>query len=251
MKLYTLGTGSCTINPTHYNTSTLVEINDSLYLIDAGTPVDASIIRAEQNIKNLRAIFITHMHLDHVGGLPNLMRAVFDSSEKPEAPVSVFLPESSAYDALYSWLKAARVRIDNSLFQFKVTSATPNLYSDENIVVEAIPTDHIPNDPPITYAYTIESSEGSILATGDLCSDLHDFPAVALERNFDVCVCEATHYQPEDALSLFSNLKIKHMILTHIHTPWQTPAGQTELREAYQALPYPVDIAFDGAEYSI
>ena len=250
MKLYTLGTGSCAISPTRHNVSTLLEQGDNLYLFDAGSPADALMTRANKDIAKLRAVFVTHMHLDHVGALPNIVRAV-SGLEKPEQPIFVFLPEARGYTSLNAWLEATHTRIDKKLFRFLETTKSPNLYEDESITVGALPTDHIKGDMPISYAYTVDSKEGSVLLTGDLSCDLRDYPAMALERDFDVCVCEATHYAPEDAVDLFSQSRFGQLILTHIHTPWQSKKAKASLRALYHKLPFPVWIAEDGAEYTI
>lgn len=253
MKLFTLGTSSCAVNPTRFNSSALLQAGNNLYLFDAGSPCDALIVRAGHRLRDIRAIFITHMHLDHIGGLPNLIRAIsMEKSDPAESPVIIYLPEASGYQALQQWLSCTHAVINDRLFEFKVISSEdPNIYQDENISVTVFPTDHIPTTPTVTYAYGVYSSRGNILFTGDLSADLHDMPDTAYKDQFDVCLCEATHYDPGLVYHLFQRFSCKRLILTHVHTTWQSDSGAAELLAFLDGLPYPLEIAFDGAEYRI
>lgn len=253
MKLYTLGTGSCTVNPTRYNSSSLLKTEHGLYLFDAGSPCDALIVRAGLKLDDIRAIFVTHMHLDHTGGLPNLMRAVsMEAGQNFSSPITIFLPETSGYEAIRHWLRCTRANINYELFDFKfLPSKKHYIYEDNVVKVRAFPTEHIAHPVPITYAYSICTHSGNILITGDLCPDLHDMPASIFHDEYEICLCEATHYNPNLTGSLFQRLLCNRLILTHIHTPWQSEEGEAELFSAFHSLPYPVEIACDGAAYTI
>lgn len=253
MKLYTLGTGSCTANPTRYNCSSLLKTEHGLYLFDAGSPCDSLISRAGLKFRDIRAIFITHMHLDHIGGLPNLMRAVsMDSGRNFSSPVTIFLPESSGYEAIRHWLHCTHADINYEWFDFKFLPPKEDyIYEDNAVSIRAFPTEHITHPTPITYAYGIYSYSGNILVTGDLCSDLHDMPVSIFHEKYDVCLCEATHYDPNLANTIFQNFLCGRLILTHVHTPWQSEEGKAKLLSAFRSLPYPVEVSCDGAEYII
>ncbi len=47
-----------------------------MYLIDAGPPADGLIIRQGKDVKRLNGVFITHMHEDHAGSLPGIVKCL-------------------------------------------------------------------------------------------------------------------------------------------------------------------------------
>ncbi len=75
MRIITLGTSHGNHTPGRFVSSTLLEIGESCYLIDAGEPASAQIFRAGIPFARLRSVFITHMHDDHTSGLPALVKA--------------------------------------------------------------------------------------------------------------------------------------------------------------------------------
>lgn len=82
MRITTLGTSHGDHTYCRFNSSTLVEISQSLYLIDAGAPANALMIRAEKDFHKLKAIFMTHMHEDHAGGLEGIIKSLL---KRPQA----------------------------------------------------------------------------------------------------------------------------------------------------------------------
>ena len=81
-----------------------------------------------------------------------------------------------------------------------------------------------------------------------------DFPEISAQRDFDVCLCEATHYHPESALPLLEKSRFGRLIFIHIGNAWHdttpiSPAGrngEAQLLELCRGPPYPVAIAHDG-----
>ena len=65
MKIITLGTSHGDPTVTRFNSSTLFQIGTADYLVDAGAPVNALLIRRNIPLSALRAVFITHQHEDH------------------------------------------------------------------------------------------------------------------------------------------------------------------------------------------
>src|SRR5690349_20623985 len=73
-KLITLGTrGGPLPTKDRAQSSNLLVVNDTLYLIDAGDGVTRRIVQSGNDFRKVGKIFITHPHSDHTAGLATLM----------------------------------------------------------------------------------------------------------------------------------------------------------------------------------
>ena len=247
MELITLGTGSCAVSATRFHSSILIHAEQALYLFDAGAPVEALICRAGADLKQLRAVFISHFHADHAAGLPALIRAISDVHGK----VKIFLPDFSKKSALEAWLSALHLADWSKHVSLHPIQAASFLYQDELATVGAIATAHLPSVLPSLFAFTFSSNGRRILYSGDLSADLHDYPLCAKETYFDLCLLEATHFSPETALPHLRLSQFGKLLFVHVHTTWQSQQGEEALLRAYASLPYPVFISKDGARFTL
>jgi ribonuclease Z len=72
MKVTLLGTGTPILNIHRFGMSTLVEAGGQLLLFDAGRGVAIRLHQAKVLLRDLTAVFITHLHSDNLTGLPDL-----------------------------------------------------------------------------------------------------------------------------------------------------------------------------------
>lgn len=244
MLITTLGTSHGNHTYCRFNSSTLFEIDDCSYLVDAGEPVNGLMIRAKKPFDKVKAIFITHMHEDHVGGLPDLIKAL-RKSPKDGQHTDIYLPEAGVIPALNGWLKAIRVAYPPSLITMNVTEQG-KIFDDGVLKATAIGTRHIKNaDVPVSFAYLLEVEAKRVIYTGDLSGDFSDFPQIAQSEPSDLCICEMTHFPPEKALPVLMRSPIRRLIFNHIHDPWHGE-GEEKLKRIFADLPYPFEIAHDG-----
>lgn len=68
-----LGCGSALPTTLHNPASQLVNINEKLFMIDCGEGTQLQMRRFKTRMSKLHSIFISHMHGDHVFGLPGLL----------------------------------------------------------------------------------------------------------------------------------------------------------------------------------
>lgn len=76
MKIIFLGTGGAVPTATRDNTSLLVGSGHRFWLVDCPGSLTQKIIRAGQKPENISAIFISHVHADHLYGLPAFVHSL-------------------------------------------------------------------------------------------------------------------------------------------------------------------------------
>ena len=69
----TLGTGTPRPSPEAMGPATAIVVGQRVFLVDAGTGVERRLAAARLPVTGVTALFITHLHSDHVLGLPDLI----------------------------------------------------------------------------------------------------------------------------------------------------------------------------------
>lgn len=88
--VHTLGCGSAKPTLRHQPSCTVVEHRGSLYMVDCGEGAQLAFMRQKLSFSKLRHIFLTHMHGDHVLGLPGLLSTLALSGNGGELTVHTF-----------------------------------------------------------------------------------------------------------------------------------------------------------------
>lgn len=84
----TLGTMAGPIpNATHSQPSNALLVNGKTYVVDAGDGTAGQLAKAGLNVKNIEAIFLSHLHFDHTGGLAAILSLRWQTSAKNELTV--------------------------------------------------------------------------------------------------------------------------------------------------------------------
>lgn len=240
MKLYTLGTShgatekgrSCSVN--------LLEVSGSYYLFDCGGDAEAKLTDIGL-AGSVRAIFLSHMHIDHVAGLPALAKRYILHYNKQGSHAEVFFPEEEGIEPFLSWLRATHYSLDRlDSFEMRVIREG-EIYRDENITVTAIRTRHIKDGEIPSFAFTVEGEGKRFLYTGDLSGSFEDYPEVVFERDFDLILSELVHFNVEKNLPKIRESRTKRLVFTHLG-----PSKIPTLLEREKDFPFPISVASDG-----
>ncbi len=73
--------------------ATAVVVGDAFYLIDAGSGTGRNLVRAGLPMERMRAMFITHLHSDHVAALPSLLLfSSYEAKSESSDPIRIIGP---------------------------------------------------------------------------------------------------------------------------------------------------------------
>jgi ribonuclease BN (tRNA processing enzyme) len=202
-RLITLGTvAGPPPRPHRAQSSNLLIVNGTLYVIDAGDGATRRIAKAGFNVRDVGTIFITHHHDDHTAGLGTLMSVAWDSQRT--TPINVYGPprtEDLVKAAVQYFTISAEIRIadggrtipiERLFFGHDVGPGV--VYQDAKIKVTAIENTHFAFHKGAaagrhkSYSYRFETPGRVIVFTGDTS------PSEALTelaRGADVLVSEA------------------------------------------------------------
>jgi len=248
MKIHFIGTSHGAPEKNRGCSAILLETQGQYYIIDAGSSIEKYMIDNDLDVEAINAIFITHMHEDHVGTLTGILKVL--RTYHGTARASIYLPEQQGIDGLRTWLNAMHsVNWPDNRLPLLLTKVG-DVYSDEYVKVSAVKTDHIKGDFD-SFAYIIECEGKKIIFTGDLTDDLHDYPQVIGEENFDAVVSELCHYRKgfgfiPGTIDKIKASKTKKIIFTHIY-----PGADTDMRKIQDTLPFESHIANDNDIFEI
>ncbi len=250
MKIKFLGTSHGVPETTRRCTSVLLEASGCHYLIDAGAPIADELTRAGVAFADIRAVFITHLHGDHVDGLvqfTDLCNWYYRTAQP-----TFFTPDIALKNALDAWQTAIEGK---PLREYEWNEIQEGeIYADEAIRVTAIRTRHQDIDQPnyrrYSYAFSVEecATGRRILFTGDLIKDMSDMPAAAFDSDYDCIVTEAAHGRLTELVPVLEKCRTKHLIVSHIFHRTNPPESLEALRAV---LPMQTTVAEDGNEFDI
>ena len=85
-----LGSGSAKPSPDRHHSAHALNVHEQFYLIDCGETTQLQLLRAGINILKINAVFISHLHGDHVYGLFPLISSMGLMGRR--IPLTVFAP---------------------------------------------------------------------------------------------------------------------------------------------------------------
>ncbi len=136
-EVFILGTSGMMPLPNRHLTSAMVRRDGELFLFDCGEGTQVSLKRLNLKWKKINAIFISHMHADHVTGLPGML--MLSSQVDRDDPLTIWGPPR-----LKEYVDANRRILDMYInYEIIVNVAEPGILIDcEEYRVTAFPLLH-------------------------------------------------------------------------------------------------------------
>jgi Metal-dependent hydrolases of the beta-lactamase superfamily III len=226
MKFIVLGSGTSVPHPKRSSSAYWLETAEGTILLDCAASAVHRIAQEKLDWANLDAIWISHFHLDHVGGLAPLLFGMKHASEtqKRRKPLKIFGGKGlrallEKFDAaggyrLFEQPFPLEVREVESMEKFRIF---------ENLEAAALDVPHREE----SLALHLRDAEGKTLVyTADtgFTMTLGDF-----SRNADLLVMECSffknkpvekHLELTEAMHLVRYAAPRRAVLTHLYPEW-------------------------------
>lgn len=101
--IHTLGCGSARPSLRHHPSSTVVDHRGTLYMIDCGEGAQLAFMKQKLSFSRLRHIFLTHLHGDHVFGLPGLIGTLSLNGSGGEIVIHTFEEGKKHLGAIFDY----------------------------------------------------------------------------------------------------------------------------------------------------
>jgi len=264
-----VGTGGPEITVEREGIATLLEIGNRTLLVDAGRNAMQNLYEAGVDPRDVTEILFTHLHNDHVEGLPTLWMTGWFLLGRTET-LTVWGPPGTRamIDGMWQMYrfdmeKRSNEFNDKALLRIDVHEIeAPKVAIDEDgLTVRAIPAEHDDGNP--AFGYVIENAGRRVVLTGD--TRLYDeLPKIA--RDADVLVSnvlsipDALAAKPEmqgvvaklmtidEAVRLFNAAKPGLAVYSHFVGKELPDDGDQFIEEATRRSGYggPLFLARDG-----
>jgi ribonuclease Z len=167
-----VGTGGPELTAERQGEATLVEADGQTLLFDAGRGVLDGLYESRIRPQDVTRIFLTHLHSDHIEGLPGLWMTPWFLLGRT-APLEVWGPAGTAamidgMRAMYAHDVAARPNASLSGDGLRVVVHEIQagvVFESGGVRLTAIPVEHADGDP--AFGYRLETGQSTILLTGD------------------------------------------------------------------------------------
>ena len=254
-----LGTGSPQPTINRFGPGVLVQVGDQTLLVDCGRGVTMRLLQAGIKLGSVNKLFITHLHSDHVSGIPDLWLTGWLAipSAQRKGAFQVFGPVGTKnmmehLEKAFEWDIRTRIADQNLARENVETSVIDiregTVYETNGVKVTAFEVDHGDLVKP-AFGYRIDYGARSVVISGDTRFNenlirhatgtdllIHQVaaarPQLLASPVFQAILSH--HTKPEEAGIVFARTKPKLAVFYHfslLGTPQVPPMTEQEVVE--------------------
>ena len=241
IKVSLLGTGTPKPIMERFGPSIIVQAGGETLLFDAGRGCLQRMTQLNLSYQKINALFLTHLHSDHIVGLPDLWLTGWLTSKRG-IPLLVFGPIGTG--KMVEYLQKAfeydiKIRVEDDKASAEGCRLSVNeiqegiIYEKNGVKVLSFEVDHYPIVP--AFGYRIEYKGHSVVLSGDT---RYSENLIKYARGTDLLIHEvvippdtlnkadprynivAHHTTPQLASKVFNEVKPKLAVYSHISNPY-------------------------------
>lgn len=250
MRMILLGVGTAVPDADRDYTHMVWEAPDGLVLIDAGGSVYQRLLRAGVNPRDLRAIILTHSHVDHLNGLPGLLFSLKLSGYDRRLPIYGNAPTLTLAQRI---LEAFELEEHQPVIEWTAVEAGEEIVLDgAPYRIHTAPTVH--SRPCLALRFSSDDGRALVYsADTEPCDAVRD-----LARGASVLIHEATtpepfpgHTSPYQAGEVAAAAGVARLVLVH-YSPRRTMSADRAIAETRAAgFTGEVEIGREFASYAL
>jgi ribonuclease BN (tRNA processing enzyme) len=225
MKLTVLGSGTAVPHPKRSSPGFWLETGSGNILLDFGPSVIFRMAQERLEWPNLDSIWISHFHLDHVGGLAPFLFGIRNAPETRQRtkPLRIFGPKN-LQKLIENFDAANNYKLFQQHFPLEFIEAEPLEKFEILPGIEAVALSTPHTDESL--AIHIRESDKTFVYTSDTG---FTETIAAFARNVDLLIIESSfvknkpvekHLELAEAMYLIRKAKPTKAILTHLYAEW-------------------------------
>lgn len=220
-------------------------------LVDIGGGVFLRFAEAKARFESLDAIALTHLHADHVGDLPALLKSGFFSDRERPLPIlgptggglfpgigefmqALFDSQRGAFRYLSGYLDGSNGLVRAEVIEIEAkTTLAKQAFANERFTLAAVGVEH---GPVPALGFLVEVRGKRIAFAGDQNGDNPAFAALIKDADLlimDHAIDETSgrveaslHARPSEIAALASTAQIRHLVLSHNMARSLGPLGE-------------------------
>lgn len=225
-KIHYLGTCSGTEPfPDMHHCSWVLEVNGVNYWFDAGENCAHRAHTSGIDVLNTVAIFVSHAHYDHTGGMVNLLGCMAKLCGRQKKPMirdnklGIWFPEMPVLDAIKTvfWGGSTGKNIREFPFVLEEHELSEGvIFEDENIRVTTVHNEHLKENGTNgwhSYSFLIEMQGKKIVFSGDVKKP--EELDMLIGGGCDTLIMETGHHNVEDVCNYAISRKVKNLRFNH------------------------------------